>query len=746
MRLKLLFENIKHYFSLTCFIILTFVVIISASILGLEIDNFTYHISSDEYHLNNNDFDVVITSNTGLSMYDTRGEENKYDNAYERRIGFYNATILVNFNDSCDVVSIYEGTNENFNNAFNLNLELDANSIALSNDFAVKHNLSVGDTLDINLGNRKINYTVTEIVDTVGMVSGEQIFVTGVNVASFYGLKNMYNVILLDIKDSANYQEVYNHLVTEYEAYSVRDINDTETIKTLSHSTISEMMIIFCALFVVLAIVILKMHDQKLKKQEIYFETIGKKQYFIRCKLILYFILLIIAFGGSVILVNVIFDLLLDYHNTRSRFDISIQSYFIGLILPVLIILFKTYFPSNKVKLNRITYLIIISIFTFITLVLFIAFKETNNYALFLILFIIACTMLVVELIFIALKYILPFNTRVYIYDLGKKNYILTILQMSYIMILFVVCMIISCFKTYSTQSNDFDKILEVDKAVISKFIIEENNNYDMIRLNENGRIMNKNIDIIVGVDSVGYDKYVNFGYLTEEEKALFDSSEKYIVLSKYFRNIYNYSVGDTITLTVNDKDEEFKILKFVDHIYKNIVIVNNSNYLYYGYILNEQNIDDNLINDFSSSQYVIVNLKNSLISYQNTLQLILSMVKSILIGLIIIIILFSVYVAYEEYIYNQSNLRKMKLLGYNNNIMLKVSLTKLAYNLLLVIVIGSLAVSGIIIYIDDLLKMLKTVMYISFDFKVLIISLLLTTIAILIGYLYSIIKYRKIK
>ena len=295
MRLKLLFENIKHHFVLTCFILLTFTVIISSSILGLEIDNLTYHISSDEYHRINNDFDVVIKSNTGLSLYGTKGEDYKYDNCYKRRIGFYNTTIVVNFDESSDAVSIYEGTNEDFKNAFNLDLQLDSNSIALSNAFATKNNLSVGDTIIINLSNNKIPYTVTNIVDTGGMVSGEHVFITGNNISSFFGNKNMYNVILLDIDEKANYQEVYNHLSTAYSKYTVKDINDYETIKTLSHSTISEMMVIFCVLFVILTVIILKMYDQKIKKQEEYFELIGKKRYFISSKLIMYLLLLIVS-------------------------------------------------------------------------------------------------------------------------------------------------------------------------------------------------------------------------------------------------------------------------------------------------------------------------------------------------------------------------------------------------------------------------------------------------------------------
>ena len=86
-----------------------------------------------------------------------------------------------------------------------------------------------------------------------------------------------------------------------------------------------------------------------------------------------------------------------------------------------------------------------------------------------------------------------------------------------------------------------------------------------------------------------------------------------------------------------------------------------------------------------------------------------------------------------------------MKLLGYSNKIMFKVSLIKFIYNLLLVLIVGSIFVILIIRDFDDLLRMINSVMYVSVKPAKLYISLSITVLSMIIGYIYSFIKYRKL-
>ena len=358
MRLKLIFENIKHHLSLSCFIILTFFVIITSSVLAIEITLFTNHVSSDKYHRIHNDFDIVIKSNTGLSLKGTRGEENEFDNSYDRRIGFYNVTLLAQTKHSSSVVSVYEGTNEDFNLAFNFNPYLNSDGIALTRSYAEKYNLKIGDQLTLNIGENKITYNVVSIVDPTGLVAGEYAFITGNNIAKKYAFKNMYNVILLDIKDSADYQTIYKNIANAYGSYTVKDINDQDIIKTLAHSTLSEMMIIFCVLFVLIILILMNMLDQRLKRQENYFKIIDQRNYFLSNKLILYFVMVVLATILSIGFNHILFKILLKIYQCRVPYSVSFKSYLIALILPFIIIFLKAFVKLNKKVLKRKYYLL----------------------------------------------------------------------------------------------------------------------------------------------------------------------------------------------------------------------------------------------------------------------------------------------------------------------------------------------------------------------------------------------------
>ena len=41
------------------------------------------------------------------------------------------------------------------------------------------------------------------------------------------------------------------------------------------------------------------------------------------------------------------------------------------------------------------------------------------------------------------------------------------------------------------------------------------------------------------------------------------------------------------------------------------MAIVNNSDYLYYGYVINDDNLNVSLINNFKMSKYTIINFDN---------------------------------------------------------------------------------------------------------------------------------------
>ena len=745
MRLKLLFENIKHHFVLTCFIILSLTVLMTSVILSQEIDDFTVNLSQDEYKRMHNDFDIVITSNTGLSIKGTRGENNEFDKLYERRCGFYNVSLLVQGIDFKDIVNVFEGTSDNLNLAFEIGTDQNQNEAVVTFEFAEKHRIKLNDNFDIYIGDEKITYKVKSIVDTKGLADGSAIFITGYNIAQEYAFRNMYNLILLDVENDNIYSNLLSHIKNEYSKYQVKDINDLSVIETLAHSTLSEILLIICLLFIIIFIILLKLLDSKLQKQKTYFKNILKTKYYKNYELLYGIFILVISIILSILLSNLIFNYLLIAHACRLPYKLKISSVVISVIVSCIVYLAKMYINLPK-KFNRKIYLLVVLVLNIIALSIYLIFIKHHLNILFKYIVITCSILLLLEVIFQLMKYILKFKERIYIYNLSSQNLILTVLQYTYIFIVIVISIVLTSINTYSSQIDGIDKVIDIDKVVITKVSVSINEDYEQIRISNNGILLGSNLEVVVSVDINQLDKYINYGTLKENEKILFNSSDNYVILSKYYKNIHNLDVGDTVELCVNEKTEEYKVLTFVNHIYKKIAIVNNTKSMYYGYIIDEENINQNIVEDFADYPYSIINFKDRLNSFKNSLDVTLSIVKLVLICVILLIIIFSVYVSYQEYVYNVPTLRKLKLLGFNNITMIKVSIVKFLYNFLVIIILGFVFSFLMLVDLDNLLSLLKTILYINYDIKIILISIGITIICLVVGYLYSLIKYCKLK
>ena len=100
-----------------------------------------------------------------------------------------------------------------------------------------------------------------------------------------------------------------------------------------------------------------------------------------------------------------------------------------------------------------------------------------------------------------------------------------------------VISICFSSITIYNNQIKECDNLVNFDEIIVTKVMLNNNENYEQIRISDKGRLFDRNLEIIVSVDSAGYEKYINFGTLSNDEKKLFDSDAKYIVLSKYYQS-----------------------------------------------------------------------------------------------------------------------------------------------------------------------------------------------------------------
>ena len=258
MQLKILFENIKHHLILSLFILFTTIIILTSITLSIEANSFLYHATSDEYSAINHNMDIIIKSNTGLSLKGTRGDNLEYDLSYERRNAFYNVTLLAKSNSSTNVIQIFEGSNSDINSAFNKNLNINEFEIVITYELANKLQVVNNDLIDLYIGDKVVKYKVVDIIEGHGMYQGDSAFITGYNVAEHFALKKMYNLIMLDVKDDADFDVIYNHIKNKYNSYSIININDALHIESLSNTSLDETLMIITMIFIIILIILLK--------------------------------------------------------------------------------------------------------------------------------------------------------------------------------------------------------------------------------------------------------------------------------------------------------------------------------------------------------------------------------------------------------------------------------------------------------------------------------------------------------
>ena len=599
MRLKLLFENIKHHLVLSFFILFTSIIIVTSITLAVETNSFLNHVTSDEYRVTNHDMDIIIKSNTGLSLKGTRGDNLEYDNSYERRNSFYNVTLLATANSNTGIIQIFEGSNEDINLAFDKDLTINENEIVITSTLASNLEVSNNDFIDLYIGDKTIKYKVVGIIDGTGIYTGDSAFITGYHVAEHYALRKMYNLIMLDVKEDADYDNIYNHLHSKYHAYSVIDINDKAHIDSMSTSSLDEMLAIVTLIFLIILVILLKMFSQKTKKQKDYFVLIGKNNYYKIYQLIAWILIITLSIIGSIILSNLFIKILLRIHNCRFPYSINKVSYLLG-VIPLLIVLFCSIFTFNNMKINfNKIYVGALFVFIILLTVLMIAFRNTNIFSLLLLLLSILLCLLVVEIVFRISKYVLPYKEKLYIYDLNKKTMIFRLLQFIYIFIIVIVSMILSTLFTYDTQIAGFNDLIKLDNVVVTKTDFGDSLSYDKIQVDNNINLKETNLNVVLALTNNQYEQYLDYPSLTEEENEKFNTDKKYIILPKFYKNTYHYEIGDSVELLINEQTESFEILKFVNHIYYKMAIVNYSDNMYYGYVIDSNNLSLDLVNKF---------------------------------------------------------------------------------------------------------------------------------------------------
>lgn len=747
MRLKLMIENFKHHFVLSIFIILCMIFISGAFIITLECDNFMLHVSYEEYKHANNDYDIIIKSNTGLYLGNVNGENGEYENSYSRKNALYNTSLVVQANNQETIVEVFEGENADIYEVFHIK-NLDKNETVITRSLANSLQITTGDQITLFLDSGNYTYIVSDIIEEEGLVIGKSIIVTGDKISSYYnlGISGLCNLILLEVKMDENELDIYNYLKDKFSIYSVNYINDLEYISSLHSSTIDTICLLMIIIMIPVLFLLVKIYRNKIKKQIDYFEINGKKNYYLSYQILVWSIVGMVSFIVGLILANISFEAFYDLFNCKVPFVISIKSYLIVLVILILIVVFLL-LPKNKFnKMPKKVYLVIKYAILLIEIILLIIFSKHVLFGLFLIILVFTLIIYLIDIVFKSSKRIKSYLVRIYIYNFGRKSIISKLILILEVIIIVGVSLGMTVVNYHLKEYDNFTELLKIDSVVATKYQVDTKGLFDEVRVDNNAIISNQNINNLFSFSSEQLTRYTDFS-LTNEELIKYESNEKYIILPLSYRNELDLKIGDKIQVNIlnKDKKESFEVLKFVDILYDKMAIVNRSDVMYFGYILRDNNTYQDILTTFDNTSYRLYNISNVIQANSRIHKNVVTVIKYVIIAILFILILFSIYLGYLEYKYQEDSLRKLKYLGCSFDKWIKPAIIKLIISIMICLICGFIWTSIILHYIDIILIYFHTIFHISFNYKIILISSLFSMICLIIGFISACYHFKKL-
>jgi len=745
MRIKLLKENFCHNKLLSILIILCASCISILMLLALEMNNYLIfaNIENSKYQYNN--YDIVISSNIPLSLNGiNKYEDKELNNYYQNVSSFYSTTLMVKSNKIEQIINIIETDEEDYNNLFKLNNIPNKGEAVITDLTAKSLNVEVNDEITIYLKDKTFNYKIIDIIKADKCYNGKYILIGGRNITYEYGIQNirMPNNIVINLNNENDAEFISNYLLKSFNFCNVTNLLDKEIASRQNVNTIPTICIICAIVFIMLLFILCHIYQYRLRKQKEVFINYKMINYFNQIQLIEWIIIFIISFILSGVLTNFILSLFNPIFNVNNIFITNIISIFISsltiFIIPIFFMLRKI-----KIKISNKTKYLFITLFFILTILLSIFIKNIIYKDLFIVISTIIGCILIISLLLELTKNIKPLLHRTFLYNLNKNNPFVKLLILVQLSMMVCLCLIISTMDIYKKSLNEIDEFINIDTIVTTTSKANISTKYEHIKVASNVLIENNEIDYLLSLNIDQLDKYSNIE-LNDNEKEEFENN-KSIILPKYYSNKFNYNIGDIITLNINGKEEEFKIIKFLKRLQAGVIIVNNSVEMYDAYIIDNNIPVSEVINDFSNTTYFIVDVETSVIALSSLHSKLLIVINTILLFIMLILIVFSLYIFNLNFLYKKDTFIKLKNLGLNNSLWKKLSLIKIISLVLICFILGFILEIIIINRLDNILKIFNTILQLEYTFMHSVLSISIIIVNAVIGYFVNNKDYKKI-
>ena len=808
-KLSFLFKiSIRNIFSskLRAFILFfssTIIVILFFLVFSLNTFFCGFFESSLKEDKGNSDIFISIDDNYGARYFSVRSlNENFNKEYYNHIVNYFKFSSLSYIDDNFSYVDIIMSDLDSFKKtgnfseyAYNL---LESNEILITKSFAKQKCLAVDDSIFLQMGSEKLNYKIAGIVEDGGLLKGSTIFldknsnIKNILVSIYpqlenlnsYFFNNLCNGAYLYLNENILISDVINSLqdIKEYQDLNIAESINKEEINVLvnrntAYFSVGILMVLISILFVVYSSLIVIFND-RLKQLGIIKTLGGKEKDFIITILFEIFFYLFTAIIIGPILCMVLMGIGLDYIGSNYVFEINFLNLVYTLISLIILYGFVILFSYLKVKKLNINKIIRVSKYkssSFIKYLIFcvaiilfilsnVLLKENNllkykgviNYILIIIIGIFSAK-IIISLVAAILKKRSLFGL-IFVDDVNRNN-----ISKSILIILLVAFTSIVIFVGLTrVDERRVEKLYDetiIDLAITNiireddlELYLSNSTNVDVYEkgILYNNVVMNKEVSFfqMISVKNINY--FFDFEIITSEINEFNNSNYPVVFIPIEYQYLYNFSIGDEITLSLNEAYSEvpFKIIGFFSSNYEDLILTNlflleeYSILNYNTYFINSNNkniLKNELIDKYSKNLYYIIDFEeliNEIDIYSKNLRTFLSFLSLFFVFCFVFTIINNSLLLFES---NKNIFARLKILGCSKNNLRKNIILQYLLITFVCIICSSFAVFVIMFNVKYILLFFNVYQEIKLIFSDFIIGYIISSIVFFLSYLYYI-------
>jgi predicted lysophospholipase L1 biosynthesis ABC-type transport system permease subunit len=749
------------------------------------------------------DTDIVINYDeySEARLINKRDLIEEYGEYFDYVLPFFNLYVLAESNDDIYYANMFAGMDYEFEQLIDKDVYLSSNEVIISHSYANQYNIDIGDQITFYILDYEFNYFVADIFQDEGVFSDVSFFVEKESVLeriyNLSTLNNFGNTIYLNVKDSYNIDDVLSVLSedTTYQMYHVFPTVDWDYISNRALDLSSMMLAL--GLIVLLAMIMVldslfPIINKDIRQHLGVINTLGGSPRMIyHIKSMQWVIYTAISFLLGTIISIIVTNIGVKVYGLNGFVPVDVVALLLSLVIVILFVEGRTYLSfkkesefsvasqsKNKRYLSyKLRYpLLLLSLIIFIVEYYFVFFG-VKYHSLILVATSIYFVFEFSSILLIWLSKLISLFKRKTIFKIFQIKYLkenkhihqsLRVLSISLISLV----MIFSVRGFMYSQIDDFTRIIKFDLAVTnigdySEGLKNDFTQYDVEMLDE--AVFYQNIVVhytedsfepvryFISMDQVRMSNYFDFT-TSAFDASYINGDTPYILVSKNLQLVYDLEIGQMLKMDINYK------IKDIDVVIAGFLDIQMDNFVYSNIYTIEEYQDDIQINtlfinsedsnelfnqivkDYGNRMYFVINSSiyfDSMINDVENVTDYFTVFTSFMIICFMIVIFNNTLLVFYDL---KTDLSKVKVLGFSNKMMIINLLKEFIILFIVISLVGVLEITILSKYLKYLVLFTNYYKDISASVSSTVYGLVISTLVLLISYLYYFFKYTKLK